>query len=980
PAPPPRPVVEPATRSAELDALLTEFTARWERGEEPCAEEYLDRISPEGAIELIYHEFCLAEAAGIDPDPIDYLHRFPEHRRRLERLFGLHEALGSSHLRRWAEPAPLPEVGDAIGPYRLVRELGRGAFARVFLAEQADLDDRLVVVKVSARASPEPRLLARARHAHIVEVLRHGTADDGALHLICMPFLGGATVAEVLAERSRRGRRPRSGRDLLADLDRVAAREHPGPGASRPAREILKPLSYPRACAWIVARLAEALDHAHRRGVTHGDLKPSNILLTADAQPMLFDFNLAVDWRAAGTEGSTPDGGGTLAYMAPERLQALADPRQAPLPRAADRHRADLYALGLVLRELLTGSAPIVPQRPGVGTRELAAALASVRERGPIWPPSERRLVPAALRAILARCLAPDPIDRYVRAAELAEDLDRWRTDRRLAFAEEPLGACLLRWARRRRRPLAAGLVAVVAGAVAAGLVDRASRGPIRQQALDKLAAILDRSDSGAIRYQQASLGPEPAAVDPAALALRHLERYEVLAADDWRLRAEVRALPPEDRLDLEAWILEQAWRLAEAMRQRPESPGDWRRALLALERAAGPSPPGPIETQRQALHQQLGLPDPPPAAHVRAPRWLEAYLRGVEAEADHPREAMRWYGESLALRPGGFWPHYRAAATAYRLGEYAAAVNHLEACIARRPENPTLRGQLAGCLFEVNRLDEALKTCDQAVLLDPDVPEVYRTRAFIRGRLGQAEGLEADLDRFALLTRVQGKVPALLARLDLMLTGGPGLGVAPVDRADLPRRILAAAPERADVRTVIAWQHCREGRWEEALAELDQALDAAPDHFRARFQRALLLHRLRPDEATNDFLTLIGDPRFEEIAGRDHRALRAFHLASEGLLRRRQVDQALDLARRGLASADRLGASLGESEYALARALAVAAQDNPNAEPLAAHHLQRACHLNPVYTRWFAQEPLLIDRPLVERLIRKASASPSAP
>ncbi len=81
-------------------------------------------------------------------------------------------------------------------------------------------------------------------------------------------------------------------------------------------------LSYPRALAWMVARLAEALDHARRRGVTHGDIKPSNILITADGTPMLFDFNLAVDRLDAGDPTLRADLGGTLAYMAPERLQA----------------------------------------------------------------------------------------------------------------------------------------------------------------------------------------------------------------------------------------------------------------------------------------------------------------------------------------------------------------------------------------------------------------------------------------------------------------------------------------------------------------------------------------------------------------------------------------------------------------------------------------------------------------------------------
>ena len=189
-------------------------------------------------------------------------------------------------------------------------------------------------------------MLARARHSHIVEVLWHNLIEDGSLQLVCMPFLGGATLAAVLADRKRRGGRPRSGRDLLVDLDRVSAPEYPTADLARPSREIIARLSYPKAVAWIVARLAEALDYAYSRGVLHGDVKPSNILLTADGEPMLLDFNLAVGWRSPGGEDLPGDTGGTLAYMAPERLRAVAQPEHAVVPKAADRHRADLYALG----------------------------------------------------------------------------------------------------------------------------------------------------------------------------------------------------------------------------------------------------------------------------------------------------------------------------------------------------------------------------------------------------------------------------------------------------------------------------------------------------------------------------------------------------------------------------------------------------------------------------------------------------------
>ena len=175
------------------------FTAAWERGEAPAAEDYLDRLDPadsRAAVELIYREFCLAEADGCKPDAAEFLYRvFPQHKPALERSDRLHGECSPSLLGRWMETTPsldfLPQAGDAIGPFFLMRELGKGAFARVFLAEQTDLENRLVVLKVSTRMTREPWLLARVRHAHIVEIVSHATVDDGAFHLICMPFWGG---------------------------------------------------------------------------------------------------------------------------------------------------------------------------------------------------------------------------------------------------------------------------------------------------------------------------------------------------------------------------------------------------------------------------------------------------------------------------------------------------------------------------------------------------------------------------------------------------------------------------------------------------------------------------------------------------------------------------------------------------------------------------------------------------------------------
>ena len=603
--------------STRLDAILAAFEDAWRDGLSPRPEDWIGRLDPSRpaeATELIYQAFCLAEADGLGPDPDDYLARFPGHRRSLARLFELHALATSDDFDATAsaDAEALPEAGDEIGPYYLVRELGRGGFARVFLAEQSDLDGRLVVVKVTTRPSTEPRLLARSRHAHIVEVLSASTSDDGALQVVCMPFLGGATLAAVNGATGRR----RSGSDLLDRLDRASAPEYPASDLPRPARELIARTSHARAVAWIFARLAEALDHAHKRGVSHGDIKPTNILLTADAVPMLFDFNLAVDQRDEVPSGLS---GGTLAYMAPERLRALAHGPGTGDP--IDRHRADLYALGLVLVEALAGVAPEVPSGGG-DMLGLARMLAEARAGGvTAFPGWDGLPIPAGLRPILAHCLAADPSGRYADGRSLAEDLDRWRRDRPPVVAPDAAWpARAARLARRMRLPIAATAVTLVAATIAAIAVGAAFRSTIRDEARERYDRFVDKDDVGLFGFR--SVGSwSPRGGDPADAATRKLNQYDVLEDGDWRRRDDVAGLAGPDRADLELLMIEQVYRLARALADRPDSADDWRRALALLDREISRAPATALVALRDELRARLGVDAPATGSRRRASR-----------------------------------------------------------------------------------------------------------------------------------------------------------------------------------------------------------------------------------------------------------------------------------------------------------------------------------------------------------------------
>ena len=280
--------------------------------------------------------------------------------------------------------------------------------------------------------------------------------------------------------------------------------------------------------AWITARLADALDHAQCQGVIHGDVKPSNILLTADGNPMLLDFNLARNWSLEEAGGPLDEMGGTLAYMAPERLSKLASAGSAPLDnwgssdldlsKSKDPHSGDIYSLGIVLLEALTAISPMdamrdrdVPAPTAQNLRDVAAEYGSFRERGAsavigAFESAAALRVPPALRAILDRCLAVRPADRYRRALELAEDLDRWRTDLPLAYAAEPFWAQTLPRCLRRNRKLliVTGMVlaiCLVASYLVMSRID--SHSTLQQMARYKLARNWDDMESHAFQFQR---------------------------------------------------------------------------------------------------------------------------------------------------------------------------------------------------------------------------------------------------------------------------------------------------------------------------------------------------------------------------------------------------------------------------------------------------------------------------------------------
>jgi serine/threonine protein kinase len=352
-------------------------------------------------------------------------------------------------------PVPDPvgslAAGERLGDFELLRLLGKGAFARVFLARQVSLD-RPVALKISANAGSEAQTLASLEHDHIVRVFSETVHAERDLRVLCMQYVPGTTLAHVITALVRRGGATGSGEAILEAIDELSTAHVALDPAALRERQELSGSDFIEAVCWIGARLAEALAYAHKEGVLHRDIKPANILLTRYGRPLLADFNLASDARPH--PGPTDQVvGGTFAYMSPEQADAL-NPDLRIAAGLIDQ-RSDIYSLGLVLFELLTGRLPYEPPSRARLGPDLLSALAAARRQG---APSARTLnpdVPEPLDRTLRRCLEPEPEERYQQAAELARALEGCRALRQ-AEKHLPVAGPLTRAA--LRRPFLVGL------------------------------------------------------------------------------------------------------------------------------------------------------------------------------------------------------------------------------------------------------------------------------------------------------------------------------------------------------------------------------------------------------------------------------------------------------------------------------------------------------------------------------------------
>jgi serine/threonine-protein kinase len=364
----------PIAALERIDDLCAEFERKWQTDDSLKIESLISEVDSPTERETLLAELIVLDIdyrrrRGEKPTKQEYLDRFPENTDAVSDAFNDDEKRVGVF-----EPPTTGRLAELFPSLEIIELVGKGGMGAVYKARQSGLD-RLVALKIlpeefghdvkfALRFTREARTLARLNHPNIVSVYEFGKVED--TYYFLMEFVEGSTLRDVVREGQ-------------------LAPEH--------------------ALA-IVPHLCDALQYAHDKGVVHRDIKPENILISVDGSVKIADFGLS---RILGSEGQqdtltgTRQVMGTLRYMAPEQLEGA---------RGVD-HRADIYSLGVVFYEMLTGELPI----------------------GRFAPPSKKVEIDVRLDEVVFRTLEKEPQRRYQRASQVKSDVESITSSHDSAYA-----------------------------------------------------------------------------------------------------------------------------------------------------------------------------------------------------------------------------------------------------------------------------------------------------------------------------------------------------------------------------------------------------------------------------------------------------------------------------------------------------------------------------------------------------------------
>lgn len=749
---------------------------------------------------------------------------------------------------------PVAKLNTVLSDYEILNEIGRGGMGVVYKARQIELE-RLVALKVLpgivsairtesiTRFRREAALAAQLKHSNIISIYDCGQVDGTFYY--AMELIEGRSVADVIRSlRSRtnshvsspgaenRGHEPETPIpglpvDAVADAAFVTRSSQSGPQLTR---------AYFRFVAERMAEVAEALSYAHAHGVIHRDIKPSNLLLAPDGRIMIADFGLAVR-PDVGEAAGRSDTVGTYRYMSPETFDRS---------RGTLDHRADVYALGATLYEMLT-------LRPMLTASHDQEILLDILHQDPLPPRRLSRGVPRELDVICMKAAAKSPAERYDSAKALADDLNRWLLDLPIAARRAPVVARAVKFVKRHRVTVATA--AVIGFAVTASVVVSANA---RQAQLGAQRLARDAREQRVER--------------PLFDALCDLDQGRTDAAIR-RITALVDAFPRrlEPRL-AKASILVQVNRCEEAMeivRGICKRHPDCRAAIQLSKRLQSPdATEGPEDideliasTNRADELFQFAVVEPSPVRAVRildaalelAPEHIpcitlrclmltkvnepDRMLRDADRIIRHRSDWSLGYGQrALALHALGQWQDAR------RCFDRAVALDSNQAqWLVGRSEVRVIFGDRVGAIDDASR----------AIAIDPGLDRAYLARATAKVSAGDVDGAIAD---FNTIIDAHPKVGLYYYRRSQAYRAAKKFDE---ELADL-RTAASLDPNRIDIFTRSGQTHLELNDFEQAIVSYSQALTIQPDNPQIRFRRGMV-YELSGEtrQALSDYETL---------------------------------------------------------------------------------------------------------------------------
>ncbi|MFO0889030.1 MAG: protein kinase [Isosphaeraceae bacterium] len=676
--------------------------------------------------------------------------------------------------------APPGEMPRCLGDFELIRQIGRGGMGVVYEARQKSLNRRVALkvldggIGLSQRAvlrfRREAEAAAGLHHTNIVPVYAIG--EESGQHFYAMERIDGLSLDRVLEQwRDAQGQCPPvvagsdPGRESTEppDPEVTAAYEPtanravaPAPSGSRSGSTGSGTGSdhFDRV-ARMLAEVAEALDYAHRNGIVHRDVKPSNLLLSPDGRLSLNDFGLA---RVLEEPGVTLTGEivGTPRYMSPEQLAA----GRVPLD-----HRTDIYSLGATLYEMIT-------LRPPFDGARREQVLSQILHKDPPPPRRLNKRVPIDLETICVKAMEKDPDRRYQTAGQMAEDLRRFAGRREISARRTgPVGR-MVRWARRRPGLATAIGAAAIAMAAAAALGLEAHRTRQRllaersQAALEKAILIAlsgDFDETDRAIAQAEALGASTGEVRMLRGQVALYRGDHVLAARE--LEQAARLLP--DRVAPQAMLAtaylwlgqnERSLRILEALGHQPargpedylflaqaQSYFDSKAALATLEMASGLRGLAPaVRLTRAEIRSNLALQTEDPADVARALEDLSAAKAAMlDGPSVHTQELLAHLAEARVLARLGRVDEERRA-----LDQVRAAADSL----GRFPESPLAATFRNWYLDFAGRHEEAIDGWIRGFGRWPSHGQFANSASIAHFRRGDPSKGEAVLDRFRAL------------------------------------------------------------------------------------------------------------------------------------------------------------------------------------------------------------------------------------